>query len=95
MRTHLFSGLVDNTNKGKEATMDVILIKDNDINEVIAVYTIEKFIHEANKEYWEANNYCGARYYFNPDTLEFAINWYIETSDNLSIDVMKLEDSEA
>ena len=71
--------------------MKVILITDNDINEVIAVYTVKKFIEEANKEYFETNNFCGEREYFNEDSLDFAINFYIDTSDNLSLDVMELE----
>lgn len=71
--------------------MNVILITDNDINEVIAVYTVKKFIEEANKEYFEANDFCGAREYFNEDSLDYAINWYINTCDNLSLDVMDLE----
>ena len=71
--------------------MKVILITDNDINEVIAVYTVKKFIEEANKEHFEANDFCGEREYFNEDTLDFAINEYINTSDNLSLDVMELE----
>lgn len=73
--------------------MKVILIIDNDINEVIAVYTLKKFIQEANKEYWEANDFNGAREYFNLNTLELAIYWYINTSDNLSIDIMEVETS--
>ena len=71
--------------------MKVILITDNDINEVIAVYTVKKFIEEANKEYFEANNFCGEREYFNEGSLDFAINYYVDTSDNLSLDVMELE----
>ena len=30
--------------------MDIIAITDNDINEIIAVYSLDKFIQEANKE---------------------------------------------
>ena len=73
--------------------MKVILITDNDINEVIAVYTLKKFIQEANKEYYEANDFNGAKEYFNLNTIDFAINWYVETSDNLSIDIMEVETS--
>ena len=73
--------------------MEVILITDNDINEVIAVYTLKKFLQEANKEYYEANNFNGAKEYFNLNTIKFAIDWYVETSDNLSIDIMELETS--
>ena len=72
--------------------MNVILIKDNDINEVIAVYTIDRFIQEVNKEYWESNDFCGDRNYFKPNNIDFAIDWYVVTSDNLSIDIMELED---
>lgn len=72
--------------------MKVILIKDNYINEVIAVYTLKKFIQEANKEYFEAN-WDSIEAHFNIDTLDFAIDWYVETSDNLSIDIMELETS--
>ena len=71
--------------------MKVILITDNDINEVIAVYTVKKFIEEANKEYFEANDFCGAGEYFNEDSLDYAIDFYIDTSEGLSIDVMELE----
>lgn len=71
--------------------MKVILITDNDINEVIAVYTVKKFIEEANKEHFEANDFCGEREYFNEDSLDFAIDEYIDTSEGLSIDVMELE----
>lgn len=73
--------------------MQVILITDNDINEVIAVYTPKKFIKEANKEYWEANDFNGDKEYFNLDTIDYAIDWYVETSDNLAIDVMEVETS--
>ena len=73
--------------------MKVILITDNDINEVIAVYTLKKFIQEANKEYYEANDFDGAKEYFNLNTIDFAIDWYVATSDNLSIDIMEVETS--
>ena len=73
--------------------MKVILITDNDMNEVIAVYTLKKFLQEANKEYYEANNFNGAKEYFNLNSIDFAIDWYVETSDNLSIDIMEVETS--
>ena len=73
--------------------MKVILITDNDVNEVIAVYTLKKFLQEANKEYYEANNFNGAKEYFNLNTINFAIGWYVGTSDNLSIDIMEVETS--
>ena len=73
--------------------MKVILITDKDINEVIAVYTLKKFLQEANKEYYEANDFNGAKEYFNLNTIDFAIDWYVETSDNLSIDIMEVETS--
>ena len=73
--------------------MKVILITDNDMNEVIAVYTLKKFLQEANKEYYKANNFNGAKEYFNLNTIDFAIDWYVETSDNLSIDLMEVETS--
>ena len=73
--------------------MKVILITDNDMNEVIAVYTLKKFLQEANKEYYEANNFNGAKEYFNLNTIDFAIDWYVVTSDNLSIDIMEVETS--
>jgi hypothetical protein len=73
--------------------MKVILITDNDINEVIAVYTLKKFIQEANKEYWEANDFNGAKEYFNLNTIDFAIDWYVETSCNLAISIMEVETS--
>lgn len=73
--------------------MKVILITDNDINEVIAVYTLKKFLKEANKEYYEANDFSGVKEYFDLNTINFAIDWYIETSDNLSIDIMEVETS--
>ena len=72
--------------------MDIITITDNDINEVIATYTLEKFLEEANKEYWEANNFNGEREYFTLDTIDTAIDWYIDTSDNLSLDRYTVED---
>ena len=72
--------------------MDIITITDNDINEVIAVYTPEKFLEEANAVYWEANNFNGEREYFNLDTIDFAINWYIDAHDNLSLDRYTVED---
>ena len=73
--------------------MKVILITDNDMNEVIAVYTLKKFLQEANKEYYEANDFSGAKEYFDLNTIDFAIDWYIATSDNLSIDIMEVETS--
>lgn len=71
--------------------MKVIIITDNDI--IIAVYTLKKFIQEVNKEYWQANDFNGAREYFNLHTLGFAIDWYVDTYDNLSIDVMEVKTS--
>lgn len=71
--------------------MKVILITDDNIDEVIAVYTVKKFIEEVNKEYFEANDFCGAREYFNEDSLDLAINWYIDTFDNFLLDVRNLE----
>ena len=73
--------------------MKVILITDNDMNEVIAVYTLKKFLQEVNEEYYEANNFNGAKEYFNLNTIDFAIDWYVATSDNLSIDIMEVETS--
>lgn len=72
--------------------MKVILITDNDINEVIAVYTLRKFIQEANKEYFEAN-WDSTETHFNLDTLDLAIDWYVETSCNLAISIMEVETS--
>ena len=73
--------------------MKVILITDNDMNEVIAVYTLKKFLQEVNEEYYEANNFNGAKEYFNLNTIDFAIDWYVATSDKLSIDIMEVETS--
>lgn len=72
--------------------MKVILITDNDINAVIAVYTLKRFIQEANKEYFEVN-WDSTETHFNLDTLDLAIDWYVETSDNLSIDLIEVETS--
>ena len=72
--------------------MDIIAITDNDINEIIAVYSLDRFIQEANKEYYEANDFNGSENYFNIDTIDFAIDWYVETSDNLSIDRYTVEE---
>ena len=71
--------------------MDIITITDNDINEVIAVYTLDKFLEEANKEYWEYNE---DKEHFTLDTIDTAIDWYIDTSDNLSLDRYTVEDIE-
>ena len=71
--------------------MDIIAITDNDINEVIAVYTLEKFLEEVNKEYWEYND---DKEHFTLDTIDTAIDWYIDTSDNLSLDMYAVEDIE-
>lgn len=71
--------------------MDIITITDNDINEVIAVYTLEKFLEEVNKEYWEYNE---DKEHFTFDTIDVAIDWYIDTSDNLSLDRYTVEDIE-
>ena len=71
--------------------MDIITITDNDINEVIAVYTLEKFLEEVNKEYWEYND---DKKHFTLDTIDTAIDWYIDTSDNLSLDMYTVEDIE-
>ena len=68
--------------------MDIITITDNDINEVIAVYTLEKFLEEANKEYSEYNE---DKEHFTLDTIDTAIDWYIDTSDNLSLDRYTVE----
>lgn len=73
--------------------MDIITITDNDINEVIAVYTLEKFLEEANKEYHEAIDFEeGTEKYFSLDTINQAIDFYIDTSDNLSLDRYTVED---
>lgn len=69
--------------------MDIITITDNDINSVIAVYTLEKFLEEVNKEYSEYN---GEKEHFTLDTIDSAIDWYIDTSDNLSLDRYTVED---
>ena len=71
--------------------MDIITITDNDINEVIAVYTLKKFLEEVNKEYWEYNE---DKEHFTLDTIDTAIDWYIDTSDNLSLDRYTVEDIE-
>ena len=71
--------------------MDIITITDNDINSVIAVYTLEKFLEEVNKEYWEYNE---DKEHFTLDTIDAAIDWYIDTSDNLSLDMYTVEDIE-
>ena len=71
--------------------MDIITITDNDINEVIAVYTLKKFLAEVNKEYWEYNE---DKEHFTLDTIDTAIDWYIDTSDNLSLDMYTVEDIE-
>ena len=73
--------------------MKVILITDNDINEVIAIYTFKKFLQEANKEHYESNGFDGAKEYVDLNNIDFAIDWYVETSDNLSIDIMEVETS--
>lgn len=72
--------------------MDIITITDNDINSVIAVYTLEKFLEEANKEYWEANDFNEDKEHFTLNTIDAAIDWYIDTSDNLSLDRYTVED---
>ena len=71
--------------------MDIITITDNDINEVIAVYTLKKFLEEVNKEYWEYNE---DKEHFTLDTIDTAIDWYIDTSDNLSLNMYTVEDIE-
>ena len=71
--------------------MNIITITDNDINEVIAVYTLKKFLEEVNKEYWEYNE---DKEHFTLDTIDTAIDWYIDTSDNLSLDMYTVEDIE-
>ena len=71
--------------------MDIITITDNDINEVIAVYTLDKFLEEVNKEYREYNE---DKEHFTLDTIDTAIEWYIDTSDNLSLDMYTVEDIE-
>lgn len=74
--------------------MDIITITDNDINKIIAVYTLDRFIQEANKEYWEANDFNGTKEYFTLDTIDLAIDWYVNTSDNLSLDRYTVEEAE-
>ena len=71
--------------------MDIITITDNDINEVVAVYTLEKFLKEVNKEYWEYNE---DKEHFTLDDIDVAIDWYIDTSDNLPLDRYTVEDIE-
>lgn len=69
--------------------MDIITITDNDINEVIVVYTLEKFLEEVNKDYSEYNE---DEEHFTLNTIDSAIDWYIETGDNLSLDRYTVED---
>ena len=71
--------------------MDIITITDNDINEIIAVYTLEKFLEEVNKEYRECYK---DKEHFTLDTIDTAVDWYIDTSDNLSLDMYTVEDIE-
>lgn len=73
--------------------MKVILITDTNTNKVISVKTLKRFIREINEEYWKTNNFCGDREYFKIDDIDFAIGWYAITSDNLAIDIMKVETS--
>lgn len=73
--------------------MKVILITDTNTNKVISVKTLKRFIREVNEEYWIANNFCGDREYFKIDDIDFAIGWYSVMSDNLAIDIMKVETS--
>ena len=73
--------------------MKVILITDTNTNKVISVKTLKRFIREVNEEYWLVNNFCGDREYFKIDDIDFAIGWYAVTSDNLAIDIMKVETS--
>jgi hypothetical protein len=70
---------------------EIILITDNDINDIIAAYTIPKFLEVVNAEYYEANDFNGSKEYFNANFLDYAIDWFIETSDNLAIDKIELE----
>lgn len=73
--------------------MDIITITDNDINEIIAVYTLDRFIQEANKEYYEAMDFEeGTEKHFTLDTIDSAIDFYVDTSDNLSLDRYTVED---
>lgn len=72
--------------------MKIILITDNDTGEIIKAYTEKKFIEVANKEYYKANDFNGNPNYFTVDSIDFVIDWYIDTSeDNLSLDVIDLE----
>ena len=70
---------------------NIVLITDNDINEVISAYTIPKFLEVVNAEYYKANDFNGSKEYFNADFLDYAVDWFIETSDNLSADIVELE----
>ena len=65
--------------------MNVILLKNNDTNRADALYTVSKFIQKANDEYYKKYNH-----YANPEDLN-VIDWYIETLDNLSIDIIQLD----
>lgn len=74
--------------------MDIITITDNDINEIIAVYTLDRFIQEANKEYYEAMDFEeGTEKHFTLDTIDSAIDFYVDTSDNLSLDRYTVEEA--
>ena len=71
--------------------MNIIIITDTDINEVIAAYTIDEFIKEANKEYYEENwETDDNQQHFNKNTLDRAIDYYIDTSYNLALDIIEL-----
>jgi len=71
---------------------NIVLITDKDINEVVSAYTIPKFLEVVNAEYYDANDFNGCKEYFNEDFLDYAIDWFVKTSDNnISIDIVELE----
>ena len=68
--------------------MRVILLTDTYLNEVVGVYTLRRFIQEANQEYCEMYD---IKHHFDLDNIEEAIDWYVDTAEGLAIDLMEVE----
>ena len=64
--------------------MKVIIVTDLITNKK-DIYTPEAFIELVNNLYWEANNFNGAREYFDLEMLDYTILWYETSHDNVTV----------
>ncbi len=70
--------------------MKVIMVTDSMTNKK-SIYTPEAFIELVNNLYWEANNFDGAREYFDLEMLDYTMLWYETSYDNVTVTEQDIE----